>query len=280
MAKAGKGSKSDAQRYPRKVYEKELLRLQGELVTMSYWVRNAGARVLVLFEGRDAAGKGGTIKRITEFLSPRIARVAALPAPSERERGQWYFQRYVSELPAAGEIVLFDRSWYNRAGVETVMGFCTPEEQRAFLQQCPQFERLLVDDGIVLVKYWLSISDTEQERRFRDRASDPMRRWKLTPMDLNARTRFTDYSRAKDEMFVHTDTSWAPWFVVEADEKRRARLNCIAHLLTQIPYADTTPKAIKIPARQSDQGYVRPPRDIYNYVPDHASTVLEEAEGT
>jgi polyphosphate kinase 2 len=280
VAKAGKGSKSDAQRYPRKVYEKELLRLQGELVTMSYWVRNAGARVLVLFEGRDAAGKGGTIKRITEFLSPRIARVAALPAPSERERGQWYFQRYVSELPAAGEIVLFDRSWYNRAGVETVMGFCTPEEQRAFLQQCPQFERLLVDDGIVLVKYWLSISDTEQERRFRDRASDPMRRWKLTPMDLNARTRFTDYSRAKDEMFVHTDTSWAPWFVVEADEKRRARLNCIAHLLTQIPYADTTPKAIKIPARQSDQGYVRPPRDIYNYVPDHASTVLEEAEGT
>jgi polyphosphate kinase 2 len=281
VAKGGKGSKSDAaQRYPRKVYEKELLRLQGELVTMSYWVRNAGARVLVLFEGRDAAGKGGTIKRITEFLSPRIARVAALPAPSERERGQWYFQRYVTELPAAGEIVLFDRSWYNRAGVETVMGFCTPEEQRAFLQQCPQFERLLVDDGIVLVKYWLSISDTEQERRFRDRASDPMRRWKLTPMDLNARTRFTDYSRAKDEMFVHTDTSWAPWFVVEADEKRRARLNCIAHLLTQIPYADTTPKAIKIPGRQSDQGYVRPPRDSYNYVPDHATTVLEGTEGS
>jgi polyphosphate kinase len=281
VAKAGKRSKSDAaQRYPRKVYEKELLRLQGELVTMSYWVRNAGARVLVLFEGRDAAGKGGTIKRITEFLSPRIARVAALPAPSERERGQWYFQRYVTELPAAGEIVLFDRSWYNRAGVETVMGFCTPEEQRAFLQQCPQFERLLVDDGIFLVKYWLSISDTEQERRFRDRASDPMRRWKLTPMDLNARTRFTDYSRAKDEMFVHTDTSWAPWFVVEADDKRRARLNCIAHLLTQIPYADTTPKAIKIPGRQSDQGYVRPPRDSYNYVPDHATTVLEGPEGT
>ncbi|MDP9234250.1 MAG: polyphosphate kinase 2 [Actinomycetota bacterium] len=247
---------------------------------MSYWVRNAGARVLVLFEGRDAAGKGGTIKRITEYLSPRIARVAALPAPSERERGQWYFQRYVTELPAAGEIVLFDRSWYNRAGVETVMGFCTPEEQRAFLQQCPQFERLLVDDGIFLVKYWLSISDTEQERRFRDRASDPMRRWKLTPMDLNARTRFTDYSRAKDEMFVHTDTSWAPWFVVEADDKRRARLNCIAHLLTQVPYADTTPKAIKIPGRQSDQGYVRPPRDSYNYVPDHATTVLEGTEGT
>ncbi len=281
MAKAGKRSKSGtAQRYPRKVYEKELLRLQGELVTMSYWVRNAGARVLVLFEGRDAAGKGGTIKRITEYLSPRIARVAALPAPSERERGQWYFQRYVTELPAAGEIVLFDRSWYNRAGVETVMGFCTPEEQRAFLQQCPQFERLLVDDGIFLVKYWLSISDTEQERRFRDRASDPMRRWKLTPMDLNARTRFTDYSRAKDEMFVHTDTSWAPWFVVEADDKRRARLNCIAHLLTQVPYADTTPKAIKIPGRQSDQGYVRPPRDSYNYVPDHATTVLEGTEGT
>jgi polyphosphate kinase len=264
-------------KYPRKVYEKELLRLQSELVTMSYWVRSAGARVLVVFEGRDAAGKGGAIKRITEYLSPRIARVAALPPPSERERGQWYFQRYVSELPAAGEIVLFDRSWYNRAGVETVMGFCTPEEQRAFLQQCPQFERLLVDDGIILVKYWLSISDAEQERRFRDRASDPMRRWKLTPMDLNARTRFTDYSRAKDEMFVHTDTSWAPWFVVEADEKRKARLNCMAHLLTQVPYSDTTPDSIKIPKRQSDQGYVRPSREGYTYVPDHAAAILKSA---
>ena len=279
MSKSSKNPRGDgSQRFPRKVYEKELLRLQGELVTMSYWVRSAGARVLVLFEGRDAAGKGGTIKRITEYLSPRLARVAALPPPSERERGQWYFQRYVSQLPAAGEIVLFDRSWYNRAGVETVMGFCTPEEQRAFLQQCPQFERLLVDDGIILVKYWLSISDTEQERRFRDRASDPMRRWKLTPMDLNARTRFTEYSRAKDEMFVHTDTSWAPWFVVEADDKRKARLNCVAHLLTQIPYDDTTPKAIKIPKRQPDQGYVRPPRESFNYVPDHAEAVLEKSD--
>jgi polyphosphate kinase len=279
MAKPAKKVKAEApRRYPRKVYEAELLRLQKELVTMSYWVRSAGTRVLVLFEGRDAAGKGGTIKRITEYLSPRIARVAALPPPSERERGQWYFQRYVSELPAAGEIVLFDRSWYNRAGVETVMGFCTPEEQRAFLQQCPQFERLLVDDGIILIKYWLSISDAEQERRFSDRASDPMRRWKLTPMDLNARTRFTDYSRAKDEMFVHTDTSWAPWYVVEADEKRKARLNCIAHLLGEIPYVDATPSSIKIPKRQADQGYVRPARESYSYVPDHAEMVLQSSQ--
>jgi polyphosphate kinase len=263
-------------RYPRKPYERELLRLQGELVKMSYWLRDAGKRVVVLFEGRDAAGKGGTIKRITEYLSPRIARVAALPPPTEREGSQWYFQRYVAQLPAAGEMVLFDRSWYNRAGVETVMGFSTPEEQRAFLQQCPQFERLLVDDGIILIKYWLSISDAEQKKRFEDRAEDPKRRWKLSPMDLNARTRYIDYSRAKDEMFVHTDTAWAPWYVVEADEKRKARLNCIAHLLSTIPYVDATPAEIKIPPRQSDQGYVRPPRDIYTYVPDHAAALLEE----
>ncbi|HYN35354.1 MAG TPA: polyphosphate kinase 2, partial [Actinomycetota bacterium] len=208
MTKSDEASKA-TKRYPRKPYERELLRLQGELVKMSYWVRSAGARVLVVFEGRDAAGKGGAIKRITEYLSPRIARVAALQPPSEREQTQWYFQRYVPQLPAAGEMVLFDRSWYNRVGVEKVMGFSTPEEQKEFLQQCPQFERLLVDDGIMLIKYWLSISDEEQDRRFHARAEDPMKRWKLTEMDLNARTRFVDYSRAKDEMFVHTDTSWA-----------------------------------------------------------------------
>jgi polyphosphate kinase len=243
---------------------------------MSYWLRSAEARVVVLFEGRDAAGKGGTIKRITEYLSPRIARVAALPQPTGREESQWYFQRYVSHLPAAGEMVLLDRSWYNRAGVETVMGFCSPEEQRAFLQQCPQFERLLVDEGIVLIKYWLSISDAEQNRRFQARAADPKRRWKLSPMDLHARSKFIDYSRAKDEMFVHTDTSWAPWYVVEADDKRKARLNCIAHLLSSVPYKDTTPDPIKIPRRQPDQGYVRPARENYTYVPDHARAILAE----
>ena len=263
-------------RYPKKAYEAELLRLQGELVKMSYWLRSAGERVVVVFEGRDASGKGGAIKRITEFLSPRIARVAALPPPTGREQSQWYFQRYVPHLPAAGEMILLDRSWYNRAGVETVMGFCTPEERRAFLQQCPQFERLLVDDGIVLIKYWLSISDEEQNRRFEARASDPKKRWKLSPMDLNARTRYIDYSRAKDEMFVHTDTSWAPWYVVEGDDKRKARLNCIAHLLSRIPYEDETPEPVKIPPRQPDQGYVRPARENYTYVPDHAEAVLGE----
>ena len=251
MAKALKQKSKDhkGDRLPRKLYEAELLRLQRELVNMSYWVRDEGARVLVLFEGRDAAGKGGVIKRITEYLSPRIARVVALPTPSEREQSQWYFQRFVQHLPAAGEIALFDRSWYNRAGVETVMGFCTAEQQRAFLQQCPVFERLLVEDGIILLKYWLSVSDTEQERRFRDRSQDPMKRWKLSALDLKARTRFVDYSRAKDAMFVHTDTAWAPWFVVEADDKRRARINCISHALSKIPYEHDELEPVKIPER-------------------------------
>jgi polyphosphate kinase 2 len=265
-----KGKNRRPDHLPRTLYERELLRLQRELVQMSYWVRDEGARLIVLFEGRDASGKGGVIKRITEYLSPRIARVVALPAPSEREQTQWYFQRFVPHLPAGGEIVLFDRSWYNRAGVETVMGFCTPEEQRAFLQQCPVFERLLVEDGLIFLKYWLSVSDVKQERRFRARTEDPMRRWKLSSMDLTARTKFIDYSRANDAMFVHTDTSWAPWFVVEADNKRRARLNCIAHLLSRVPYEHEEPKPIEIPDRQPDQGYVRPPRHIYTYVPDHA----------
>ena len=261
------------QRFPKRVYERELLRLQEELVKMSEWVKDSGARVVVLFEGRDAAGKGGAIKRITEHVNPRIARVVALPAPTERQRSQWYFQRYVDELPAAGEIVLLDRSWYNRAGVEKVLGFCTPEEHRRFLRQCPTFERLLVEDGIHLIKYWFSVSDAEQERRFKARIHDPMRRWKLSGTDLFSRTHFVDYSRAKDEMFVHTDIPEAPWFVVEADDKKRARLNCMAHLLTQVPYGSKELPHVKIPPRQGDEGYVRPPRDANTYVPDHAATL-------
>ncbi len=262
------------QKFPKRVYEGELLRLQEELVKMSEWVKDSGARVVVVFEGRDAAGKGGAIKRITEHVNPRIARVVALPAPTERQRTQWYFQRYVDELPAAGEIVLLDRSWYNRAGVEKVLGFCTPEEHRRFLRQCPIFERLLVEDGIHLIKYWFSVSDAEQERRFETRIDDPMRRWKLSGTDLFSRTHFVDYSRAKDEMFVHTDIPEAPWFVVEADDKRKARLNCIAHLLTQIPYVAKDLPNVKIPERQGDEGYVRPPREANTYVPDHAATLL------
>jgi polyphosphate kinase len=263
------------QKFPNRLYERELLRLQEELVKMSEWVKDTGARVVVVFEGRDAAGKGGAIKRITEHVNPRIARVVALPAPTERQRTQWYFQRYVDELPAAGEIVLLDRSWYNRAGVEKVLGFCTPEEHRRFLRQCPIFERLLAEDGIHLIKYWFSVSDAEQERRFEARIDDPMRRWKLSGTDLFSRTHFVDYSRAKDEMFVHTDIPEAPWFVVEADDKKRARLNCIAHLLTQIPYDAKELPHVKIPPRQGDEGYVRPPRDANTYVPDHAATLLD-----
>jgi polyphosphate kinase 2 len=262
------------QNFPKRLYESELLRLQEELVKMSEWVKETGARVVVVFEGRDAAGKGGAIKRITEHVNPRIARVVALPAPTERQRTQWYFQRYVDELPAAGEIVLLDRSWYNRAGVEKVLGFCTPEEHRRFLRQCPIVERLLAEDGIHLIKYWFSVSDAEQERRFQARIHDPMRRWKLSGTDLFSRTHFVDYSRAKDEMFVHTDIPEAPWFVVEADDKKKARLNCIAHLLTQIPYEPKELPNVKIPARQGDEGYVRPPRDANTYIPDHAATLL------
>jgi polyphosphate kinase len=262
-------------RLPKKGYERELLRLQEELVKMTEWIRDSGARVVVVFEGRDAAGKGGTIKRMTAFLNPRIARVVALPVPTERERTQWYFQRYVNELPAAGEMVLFDRSWYNRAGIEKVLGFCTPEEHQRFLRQCPIFERLLVDDGIHLVKYWFSVSDEEQARRFEKRISDPMTRWKLSPTDLYSRTRWVDYSRAKDEMFVHTDIPEAPWFVVQADDKRRARINCMAHLLRRVPYVPKKLEPIAIPTRQADEGYVRPPRQIYTYVPDHAESLLD-----
>jgi polyphosphate kinase 2 len=261
------------EKLPRKLYERELLRLQTELVIMANWIRDEGARVLVVFEGRDAAGKGGAIKRITEYLSPRVARVVALPAPTERERTQWYFQRYVAHLPAAGEMVLFDRSWYNRAGVEKVMGFCTPEEHRRFLRQCPEFERMLVDDGIIVIKYWFSVSDAEQERRFTARIEDPLKRWKLSPIDLESRSRWVDYSRAKDEMFAHTDIPEAPWYVVESDIKRNARINCISHLLSMVPYRREVAEPIELPKRQEDSGYVRPSREIYTYVPDAASAL-------
>jgi polyphosphate kinase len=266
-----------AARLPRKLYETELYRLQGELVRMQEWGRAEGARIVIIFEGRDAAGKGSTIKRVTEYLNPRAARIAALPAPTERQRTQWYFQRYAENLPAAGEIVLFDRSWYNRAGVEHVMGFCTKEEYSRFLHQCPIFERLLIEDGILLRKYWFSVSDEEQQRRFESRRHDPMRSWKLSPMDLESITRWEDYSRAKDEMFVHTDIPEAPWHVVESDDKRHARINMIAHLLSTIPYREVQPPTLKLPPRPAARGYVRIPRDMQAYVPDHAAELLAQA---
>ena len=269
----------DSQKLPRQTYETELFRLQGELVKLQEWMRSTGARIVVIFEGRDAAGKGGTIKRVAEFLNPRVARIAALPAPTERERTQWYFQRYVDQLPAAGELVLFDRSWYNRAGVEHVMGFCTPQEYSRFLHQCPIFERLLVEDGILLRKYWFSVSDAEQERRFRGRLDDPMRRWKLSPMDLESITRWEDYSRAKDEMFVHTDIPEAPWHVLESDDKRSARINMISHLVGSIPYTDVMPPSVKIPPRPPSRGYVRTPRNMQAYVTDHAAELMAKNSG-
>ncbi|MEU0570971.1 polyphosphate kinase 2 [Nonomuraea sp. NPDC005983] len=259
-------------RLRRKPYEKELLRLQGELVQLQEWVRVEGRRVVVLFEGRDAAGKGGTIKRVAEYLNPRVARIAALPAPTERERTQWYFQRYVDHLPADGEIVLFDRSWYNRAGVERVMGFCTQEEYTRFLHQCPIFERLLVEDGILLRKYWFSVSDAEQERRFHARLDDPMRRWKLSAMDLESITRWEEYSRAKDEMMVHTHIPEAPWYDVESEDKRRARINMISHLLSTIPYQQVRRPRPQIPVRPPASGYHRPPR-LGASVPDAAAAL-------
>ena len=265
---------ADDGRVPRKVYEAELLRLQAELVTMQEWVRSAGARLVVIFEGRDAAGKGSAIKRVAQYLNPRVTRIVALPAPGDRERGQWYFQRYVEHLPTAGEIVLLDRSWYNRAGVERVMGFCTDPEYRRFLQQCPTFERLLVEDGIMLRKYWFSVSDHEQESRFRSRLDDPMRRWKLSGMDLESITRWEEYSRAKDQMMIHTDNSESPWWVVEADDKRRSRLNMIAHLLSTVPYAHAEAPMLELPGRPPATGYVRPPRESQRQVPDHAGTLL------
>jgi polyphosphate kinase 2 len=252
-----------------KTYERELARLQAEMVAMQEWVRQRSQRLVVICEGRDAAGKGSAIKRMTEYLNPRYCRVVALPAPSQREQTQWYFQRYVAHLPAAGEIVVMDRSWYNRAGVERVMGFCTRDEYRRFLHQAPIFERLLVEDGIMLRKYWFSVSDVGQERRFRSRHDDPMRRWKLSPIDVESITRWEDYSRAKDEMFVHTDIPEAPWFTVESDDKKRARLNVMAHLLSTVPYEHLPAPDLEIPPRPPSNGYVRPPREENQYVPDY-----------
>ncbi len=265
-------------RLSRKAYERELLRLQGELVQLQEWVKVSGQRVVVVFEGRDAAGKGSTIKRVTEYLNPRVARIVALPMPTERQRTQWYFQRYIEHLPAAGEIVLFDRSWYNRAGVERVMGFCTPEEYRRFMHQCPNFERMLVEDGFFLRKYWFSVSDEEQERRFRSRVQDPLRRWKFSPNDLLTRDRWVDFSRAKDEMFVHSDIPEAPWYVIEADIKRHARLNMIAHLLSTLPYEHVQAPGITLPARPPAVDYQRPPRELFQQVPDHAGELLVQLE--
>lgn len=263
---------------PTDVYEAELFRLQTEFVKLQEWVKATGARVVVIFEGRDAAGKGGTIKRITEYLSPRSVRIAALPAPSERERGQWYFQRYIEHLPTKGEIVLFDRSWYNRAGVERVMGFATPQEQALFLRQCPIFEQMLIDDGIMLRKYWFSVSEDEQLRRFKGRADDPMRRWKLSPMDLESVYRWEEYSRAKDDMMVHTDIPVSPWFVVESHIKKNARLNMMSHLLASIPYEEVEPEIVDLPKAPVVGNYRRPSRELATYVDDYAATLLGDRE--
>lgn len=252
----------------KKTYNKELASLQVELIKLQEWIRFKKLKLVVIFEGRDAAGKGGVIKRITESLNPRICRVVALPAPTEREKTQWYFQRYVAHLPAGGEMVLCDRSWYNRANVERVMGFCTDEEYAEFLRSVPEFERMLVRSGIILIKYWFSVSDKEQEKRFQERINNPTKRWKLSPMDLNSRARWVEYSKAKDEMFAHTDIKQAPWHVVNADDKKCARLNCIRHLLSMIPYNDLTPEPIVLPPRQSDGGYVRPPITDQTFVPE------------
>jgi len=262
-------------RIPKKLYEAELLRLQGELVQMQEWVRTSGARLVVVFEGRDAAGKGGVIQRVVENLNPRVVRTVALPAPTARERTQWYFQRYVAHLPAAGEIVLLDRSWYNRAGVEHVMGFCTPQEYDRFLRQCPVFEDMLIEDGILLRKYWFSVSPDEQERRFRARLENPLKRWKLSPMDLESINRWDEYSKARDAMLAATDTDAAPWTVVESEDKRSARLNTIAHLLDTVPWTPTDLSPLSIPVRPPGEGYVRPPRELARAVPDHAAMLLD-----
>jgi polyphosphate kinase len=274
-----KGKESAGKRRPVKlsdeVYEAELFRLQTEFVKLQEWTKHTGARIVVIFEGRDAAGKGGTIKRITEYLSPRVSRIAALPAPSDRERGEWYYQRYVTHLPTRGEIVLFDRSWYNRAGVERVMGFCTPQQYSLFLRQTPVFEQMLIDDGILLRKYWFSVSEGEQLKRFRRRLDDPVRQWKLSPMDLESVYRWEDYSRAKDDMMVHTDTPESPWYVVESDKKKPARLNMMNHLLSSIDYHVVDRPEVSLPRRPVHSGgYQRPARDLSTYVPDHVATLL------
>ena len=259
---------ASAKKLDREAYEHELVRLQVELVKLQEWVKKEGRRVAVVFEGRDAAGKGGTIKRITEHLNPRVVRIAALASPSDRERTEWYFQRYVAELPAAGEVVLFDRSWYNRAGVERVMGFATEDQVWEFFRTCPEFERMLIRDGLTLLKYWFSVSDEEQEHRFQQRLKSPLKIWKLSPMDLESRMRWVEYSKAKDDMFSYTDTKDSPWWVVNADDKRRARLNMIHHLLGMIPYEDVVPHEIELPPRPPDRGYVRPPIESQTFIPE------------
>jgi polyphosphate kinase 2 len=269
-----KNGKAEAPETPRermsgRQYEKEMKRLQIELVKLQYWVKHKGLKVVLVFEGRDAAGKGGTIKRITEGLNPRGCRVVALGTPSDREKTEWYFQRYVAHLPSAGEIVIFDRSWYNRAGVERVMGFCTDAEYAEFMRACPEFERMLVRSGIVLLKYWFSVSDEEQERRFRARLADPMKRWKLSPMDIQSRDKWVEYSRAKDEMLIHTNIPEAPWFTVESDDKERARLNCVRHVLVKVPYEALQPETVELTPRKPAGSYVRPPRTEQFYVPQY-----------
>ena len=265
-------------RMSKKLYETELKRLQAQLVEMQAWVEATGARIVVIFEGRDAAGKGSAIKRVAEYLTPRVARIVALPTPSQREKTRWYFQRYVQHLPAAGEIVLMDRSWYNRAGVERVMGYCTNDAYHRFLHQAPIFERMLVEDGIILLKYWFSVSDIEQENRFRSRGKDPMRRWKLSENDVLSITKWEDYSRAKDAMLVHTDIPEAPWVGIDGDDKRRSRINMIAHLLSQVPYELLEREEVVIPPRPQSGGYERPPRDTMTFAPDHAAD-LERRHG-
>ena len=267
-AKNSKQKRKQTQKISKKKYEEELAKLQIELVKLQRWVQHKGLKVMVLFEGRDAAGKGGAIKRISETLNPRVCKVVALGTPSDRERTQWYFQRYVAHFPAAGEIVLFDRSWYNRAGVEKVMGFCTYEEYNEFMRSCPQFEMMIQRSGIMLIKYWFSVSDREQEKRFRERMKDPTKRWKISPMDLHAREKWVDYSRAKDDMFAATDIPESPWNVVEADDKKKARLNFISHLLATVPYEDLPVEKIKLPPRQKAIDYERPPLETQNFVPE------------
>ena len=260
--------KKKKKKFKKKFYESELRKLQVELVKLQEWIKKEKLKVVIIFEGRDAAGKGGVIKRITQCLNPRYARVVALGVPTQREKSQWYFQRYVPHLPAGGEIVLFDRSWYNRAGVERVMGFCTEDEYWEFMRSCPEFERMLVRSGIILIKYWFSVSDTEQEKRFRARMEDRTKRWKLSPMDVEARSKWVEYSKAKDLMMKYTDIKQAPWYVVNADNKRRARLNCISHLLSLIDYADLTPEKVELPSRQKNEGYIRPPFEDQTFVPE------------
>ncbi len=274
-AKKKKSAAPRARKISDTVYQDELFRLQTEFVKLQEWVRHSGARLVVIFEGRDAAGKGGAIKRITEYLSPRVVQVAALPVPTERERGQWYYQRYIAHLPAKGEIVLLDRSWYNRAGIEKVMGFCTAQEYVLFLRQTPIFEQMLIDDGILLRKYWFSVSEAEQLRRFRARLNDPVRQWKLSTTDLESVYRWEDYSRAKDEMMVHTDTPVSPWYIVESEIKKNARLNMMAHLLSTIEYHQVEPPKVKLPRHPMvSDNYHRPPRELSTYVDDYAATLI------